>query len=62
MFKAMRKSVPDGGLIEKNMTEDIFREMMDMEIARSASGGEGTGLGRDMYEQLRHLIENRLDR
>lgn len=62
MFKAMRKAVPDGGLIEKNMTEDIFREMMDMELARSASSGPGIGLGEDMFDQLRHLIENRLDR
>ena len=62
MFKAMRKTVPDGGLIEKDMTEDIFREMMDMEIAREASAGRGTGIGEDMFEQLRHLIENRLDR
>jgi flagellar protein FlgJ len=62
MFKAMRKTVPDGGLIEKDMSEDIFREMMDMELARSASSGKGIGLGEDMFEQLRHLIDNRLDR
>ena len=62
MFKSMRKTVPDGGLIEKDINEEIYREMMDMEMARNASSGEGIGLGKAMFEQLRHLVENKLDR
>lgn len=62
MFKAMRRTIPDGGLIEKNISEDILREMMDLEIARQASSGEGLGIAEAMFEQLRHLVENRLDR
>ena len=62
MFKSMRKTIPEGGLVEKGMSEDIFKEMMDMEIARNASSGEGIGLGKAMYEQLKDLVENKLDR
>ena len=62
MFKSMRKTIPEGGLIEKEMTEEIFQEMMDMELARNASSGQGIGLGDARFERLRHLVENKLDR
>jgi flagellar protein FlgJ len=62
MFKAMRKTIPDGGLIEKGMSEDIYQEMIDMEHARVASEGNGIGLGQAMFEQLRHLVENRIEK
>jgi peptidoglycan hydrolase FlgJ len=56
LFKAMRKTIPDGGLIEKNMSTEIYEEAIDLELARSASAGRGTGLGEAMFEQLRHLV------
>ena len=62
MFKAMRKTIPEGGLIEKDMSQDIYQEMMDMERARIASEGKGIGLGEAMFEQLRHLVENRIEK
>ena len=62
MFKAMRKTIPEGGLIEKDMSQDIYEEMMDMERARVASEGKGIGLGQAMFDQLRHLVENRIEK
>lgn len=62
MFKAMRKTIPDGGLIEKNLSTEMYQEALDMECARSASAGIGFGLGEAMYNQLRDLVENRLER
>lgn len=62
MFKAMRQTVPQGGLVEKSSASGIYEEMLDMERARHASRGRGFGLAEAMYEQLRHLVENRLDR
>ncbi len=59
MFKAMRKTVPDGGLIKKNNAEELFQEMMDMEVAKEAAQGPGLGIATAMYEQMAHLIENR---
>ncbi len=62
LFKAMRKTVPEGGLIEKNLATEIYEETLDMELARSASAGSGIGIGEAMFEQLRHLVENRIER
>jgi len=62
MFKAMRKTIPEGGLIEKGMGQDIYQEMIDMERARNASEGKGIGLGDAMFEQLRHLVEDRIEK
>jgi len=62
MFKAMRKTIPEGGLIEKSMSQDIYQEMIDMERARSTSDGNGIGLGKAMFDQLRYLIEDRIEK
>lgn len=62
MFKAMRKTIPESGLIEKGMSEDIYQEMLDMERARTASEGKGIGLGNAMFEQLRYMIEDRIEK
>ncbi len=62
MFKAMRKTIPDGGLIEKDSSHDIYQEMLDMERARGVSEGKGIGLGNAMFEQLRYMIEDRIEK
>ncbi len=59
MLKAMRKSIPEGGLFEKSMSTEIFQEMMDMETARSATRGAGLGLATAIYDQMAPLIENK---
>lgn len=59
MLKAMRKSVPDGGLFEKNSSTEIFQDMLDTETAKAASCGKGLGLGQAMYDQMAKLIENK---
>tara|TARA_Y100000589_G_C26816375_1_gene492018 strand:- start:58 stop:366 length:309 start_codon:yes stop_codon:yes gene_type:complete len=55
-YKAMRKSIPESGLIEKSFSTKMFQEMLDMEMARSTASGEGMGLGKAMYEQLKDKI------
>jgi len=59
MFKAMRKSVPEGGLFEKSMSTEIFQEMLDMETAKAATQGPGLGIATAMYNQMSSLIENK---
>ena len=59
MMKAMRKSVPEGGLFEKSMSTEIFQEMIDMETAKSATRGPGLGLATAIYDQMAPLIENK---
>lgn len=52
MYKAMRKTVPDGGLFEKDMSNDLYRDLMDAELAKSTAAGKGTGIGEAMYKQI----------
>ena len=61
MLKAMRKAVPDGGLIEKNSGTEMFQEMLDGEMAKSAASGKGLGLGEAMFNQMHDLIDKRKD-
>ncbi len=57
MYKTMRKNVPDGGLLKKDMASKMYQEMMDMELARSTASGKGMGLGEAMYQQLKNHIK-----
>ena len=53
MYKTMRKTVPDSGLFKKDMSSTIYQEILDLEMAKSTAEGDGTGLGKAMYEQLK---------
>lgn len=59
MLKAMRKTIPEGGLFEKDVADDIYEEMLDMEYARETAKGKGMGLGEAMFEQMKVHIINR---
>lgn len=55
VLKAMRASIPKGGLFESDSVEnDIYTSMSDTEVARAIAGREALG--------LRKLIENALDK
>jgi flagellar protein FlgJ len=61
MYKSMRKTVPESGMFgKKGMAEDVYREMLDMEMARQTAAGDGMGIGKAMYQQLhkQHYKEN----
>lgn len=53
MYKTMRKTVPDSGLFKKDMSNTLYQEMLDMEMAKITAQGEGMGIGKAMYEQLK---------
>ena len=59
MYKAMRKTVPDGGIGEKDMANGLYKEMLDMEMAKATAAGKGTGIGEAMYQQMKGKIENK---
>jgi flagellar protein FlgJ len=59
MFKAMRKAVPEGGLFEKNVSTEIFTEMLDMETAKATTQGRGLGIAEAMYQQMADLVEKK---
>lgn len=53
MFKEMRRTIPDGGLLPKGNAEEIFTSMQDMEAARQLTAHGGIGLGTMLSEQMR---------
>lgn len=52
MFKAMRDSVPEGGLFEKDNADDIYAQMQDAEAAKIMAQQGGIGLADLMIKQL----------
>ncbi len=59
MYKAMRKTVPKDGLFEKNVSTEIYTEMLDMETAKATTQGKGLGIAEAMYSQMADLIEKK---
>lgn len=52
MLSAMRKTVPEDGLIPTNTAQNIFEDMLDEEIAKVSSQAGGIGLAEILYQQL----------
>lgn len=57
LLKNMRRTVVDGGLVEKSHARETFEGMLDEEIAKEVSKGQGIGLSKLMYEQLSKNIK-----
>jgi len=57
VFASMRDSVQDGGLVEKSMGEEVFTEMMDAEVAKQSSEGQGLGLAKMLYDSMSKYLQ-----
>jgi flagellar protein FlgJ len=53
MYKTMRKSIPKSGLFKTDMADTLYQEMLDTEMAKKTAAGDGIGIGKAMYEQLK---------
>lgn len=53
MFKAMRESVPEGGIVNGGAGEEVFTGLMDEHLASQAAEGNGRGPGEALFLQLR---------
>ena len=53
MLKAMRTTVPEGGMVEANQGEKIFRDMLDDQYVEKWGDRGGIGLGDMIYKNLR---------
>ncbi|HZX45795.1 MAG: hypothetical protein GX918_01165 [Clostridiales bacterium] len=53
----MRATIIRDGLIKESLGEEIFTSMLDGELARKISMGEGTGIADLLYRQLSQNIE-----
>ncbi len=56
MFKAMRKTIPESGFIEKSAGHDMYRDMLDSEIAREISRHQSMGLAEQIYRQMKQFL------
>jgi flagellar protein FlgJ len=52
MFKAMRSTVPDGGLLDAGRSEEIFTGLLDEHVAGLTARRDGSGLADALYRQL----------
>lgn len=56
LMKALRETVPKGGVIDGGSAESIFTEMMDAHLASVAAVRQGKGLGEALFRQLSTLL------
>ena len=52
LMSAMRETVPDGGFLGSSATQDLFRSMLDAEIARDAATRSPFGLADALVADL----------
>ena len=59
LFKAMRETVPDGGIVDGGSGEEIFSGLLDQHLSAEvpAGWGERGGLGEALYRQLSRRIQ-----
>ncbi|GAW29449.1 rod-binding protein [Carboxydocella sp. ULO1] len=53
LLQRMRATVPKGGLFPEDNGEEIFRDMLDGELAVQMSKAGGIGLAEMLYQQLK---------
>lgn len=52
MFQNMRKSVGKDGILEKSYERELFESMLDEEMSKEMSKGQGIGLAKMLERQL----------
>ena len=55
LFKAMRQTIPDGGLFSRDTAHEIYEDLLDGEIATQIARKQGLGLADEMYKQIMRL-------
>lgn len=51
LFKAMRDTVPEGGLVSSR-SQEVFSDLMDQHLAEAASSSQDRGIGRALYRHF----------
>ena len=55
IFKGMRQTVTEGGLLPHGQAEEIYAGMQDMEAARQFSNQGGIGLAEMLFEHMQKI-------
>lgn len=58
LFKEMRKTIQDGGLVEKSQARTTFEEMLDKEMSKSISKTGGVGLADMIYNNMLKVYQS----
>ena len=53
VFKEMRESIPEGGLVEKDGGMDYYEDMLYDAYTKEMSQGRGTGIKEMLFRQLK---------
>ncbi len=53
MFKTMRKTVPESGLLNKISGKDTYEMMVDQKVAEELAGKGGIGLQKMLFNQIK---------
>ncbi|MDK2855505.1 MAG: hypothetical protein PWQ41_506 [Bacillota bacterium] len=56
VLRSMRRTVPEGGLLDGGTGEKLFRDLLDAEYARKVAQAEGS-LAELLYRQLKPLTK-----
>ncbi|GJM44470.1 MAG: hypothetical protein DHS20C21_13120 [Gemmatimonadota bacterium] len=57
LMAAMRNTVPEGGLFEKSAADDIFRSMLDGELARVTAEKSPFGLAEAIVDRFEKSVK-----
>ena len=52
LFKAMRDTIPEGGLVDGGSGEEMFSGMLDQHLSDATAAGWSHGIGDALYRQL----------
>lgn len=55
MYKEMRKTIDNDGLVPRTSSEEMFIDMQDLEAARDTARQGGIGLAEMMLKQLQQI-------
>lgn len=58
MYQAMRRTAPGSTLFGNTRNEEMFRDMLDQEMAKEAAHSGAFGLGKSLYQQFAAPAEN----
>ncbi|HEY0970383.1 MAG TPA: rod-binding protein [Gemmatimonadales bacterium] len=61
MFRAMRETVPDGGVVDGGTGEEMFTTLLDQKLSADAPARWDRGLAEAVYRQLRGRMGGEAD-
>jgi flagellar protein FlgJ len=59
LFKEMRATIPENGLLDGGSAEKIYTTMLDGEVAKELSARRGIGLADILYRQMKEHESNK---